>query len=251
MIGFSRPFGSLLACGGALGVVVAGTWAVGTARATPLVRMPAAVVTAMAPLPSPDSLAALLVSSPRSSRASRGTTAMLLEAVRVIDWVPSSSERAELLAEIADLPELDSAVVAAVSESSGRISSPSARARVLRALIRNHPDATAAARRPVLEAIGTMQSTPERAVTLELFVTSHRLSQQALVDALVHVEGLRADNERSRVLVAAAGAQRINGVARAVYIRVASGIPNDRYRSRALEALGRRGRESSSHRPHR
>jgi len=248
MIGSSRPFGPLIACGGALGIAVAGAWVVGGARARPIVRMPAAVVTALTPLPSRDSLAALLV-SPGGSRASRGTTALLLEGVRVIDWIPSSGERAELLTEIADLPELDSAVVAAVGESSVRISSPSARSRVLRALILNHPDATAGARRQVLDAIGTMQSTPERAVTLELFVTSHRLSQQALVDALVHVEGLRADNERARVLVAAAEAQRITGVARAVYIRVASGIPSDRYRSRALHALERRERESSSHRP--
>ena len=245
MIGSSRSFGTLLACSGALGVVIAGTWAVGTARATPVARMPAVVVTALPPLPSRDSLAALLVSSSRGSRASRATTAMLLEAVRAIDWVQSSNDRAELLAEIAALPDLDAEVVAAVGESSGRISSPSARAYVLRALIRNHPDATAGARRPVLEAIGTMQSTPERAVTLEVFVTSHRLSQQALVDALIDVERLGANNERSRVLVAAAGAQRIDGRARTVYIRAASGITDDRYRSRALSA---RGRESRSNR---
>ena len=247
MIGSRRLFGPCLACGGALGIALAGAWAVGAARATPLVRMPAAVVTALPPLPSRDSLAALLVSSPGGSRASRGTTALLLEAVGVIDWVHSSSDRAELLAEITALPELDSEVVAAVGRSAGRISSPSARAYVLRALIRNHPQATAAARQPVLEAIGTMPSTPERAVTLEVFVTSHRLSQQALVDALVHVERLGADNERTRVLVAAAGAQRIDGRARAVYMRVASGIPNERYRSRTLAALG--GRESRLHRP--
>ena len=252
MLGLSRPFGSLLACGGALGVLVAGTWAVGTAaRATPVARMPAVVVNALPPLPSRDSLESLLLVSPRSSRASRATTGMLLEAVRAIDWVQSSHDRAELLAEIAALPELDPEVVAAVGESSGRISSPSARAYVLRALIRNHPHATAAARRSVLDAIGTMQSTPERAVTLEVFVTSHRLSQPALVDALVEVERLRADNERSRVLVAAAEAQRIDGRARTAYIRAASGIPNDRYRSRALSALEGRGRERGAWRPSR
>jgi hypothetical protein len=243
MIGLSRPFGPLLACGGALGVAVAGTFAVGITRGATVVEMPAVVVTALRPLPSPDSLAALLVSSPRGSRSSRATRSVLLDAIAMIDGVPSSTERAELLAEIVDLPELDSEVVSAVGESAGRISSPSARSRVLRALIRNHPDATGDARRPVLEAIGTMQSTPERAVTLEMFVTSYRLSQPALIDALSQVERLRADNERSRVLVAAAGAQRIEGRARSTYLRVASGIPSDRYRMRALDALShRRGR---------
>ena len=237
MIGFSRPFGSLVCCGGALGVAVAGTWAYGAVHSAPVVTMPAVTVTALPPLPPPESLAAMLV-SPGSSRSSRATTRMLLEAVQVIDWVASSSERAELLGELAEFPELDSAVVSSVTTSAMRISSPSQRSRVLRTLIRNHPDATDAARRPVLEAIGTMQSTPERTMTLELFVSSHRLSQQALIDALVHVARLRADNERSRVLVAAARSQRINGRARSAYIRIASSMATHTYRHRALNAIG-------------
>jgi hypothetical protein len=247
MIAFSRPFGSLLACGGALGVAVVGSLAFGSSR-PPEVRLAPAVVNALPPLPSPDSLAALLVSDPHSPRSSRGTTRILLEAVAVVDWVPSGGERADLLTEIAELPDLDSDVVAAISQSAGRIPSPSARARVLRTLIRNQEEATAGARREVLDAIGTMQSTPERAVTLEMFVTTHRLSQGALLDALAQVERLRADNERSRVLVAAAGAQRIDGRARSAYTRIASAIPSERYRARALAALGR-GRDSHRHRP--
>ena len=237
MFGFSRPFGSLVCCGGALGAVVAGTWAVGTVRATPVVAMPAVTVTALPPLPPPESLAAMLV-SPGSARSSRGTTRMLLEALEVIDWVPSSSDRAELLSELAEFPELDSAVIASVARSAMRIASPSQRSRVLRTLIQNHPAATDAARRPVLEAIGTMQSTPERTMTLELFVSSRPMSQQALVDVLVHVERLRADNERSRVLVAAARSQRINGRARSTYIRLASSMTSDSYRRRAMSAIG-------------
>jgi hypothetical protein len=248
MLGFSRPLGPLVCCGGVLGVAVAGTWAVGTVRATPVVTMPPVSVMALPSLPSRDSLAALLV-SPGSARASRGTTRVLLDAVGVVDWVSSSGERAELLTEIAQFPELDSAVVVAVAQSAARISSPSARARVLRTLIRNHPVATDEARRPVLDAIGGMQSTPERAVTLELFVSSHRLSQPALLDALSHVERLRADNERSRVLVAAARAQRVNGRALSLYIRAAGGIQDGRYRRRALEAVGRESVARTRHRP--
>lgn len=239
MIGFSRPFGSLVCCGGALGVAVAGTWAVGSVRA-PLVAMPAVVVTALPPPPPPDSLASLLVSGPRNSRSSRGTTTLLLEAVGIIDWVPSSHERAELLGELIDMSDLDSSVVAALGRSSARIQSPGTRARLLRDLIANHPHATEAARRPVLDAIGSMQSTPERAMTLERFVTTRRLSPPALLEALQYIERLRADNERSRVLVAAARAQRIDGRARAIYMRAATAIPSDRYRSRAVAALTHR-----------
>jgi hypothetical protein len=247
MSGFSRPFGSLVCCGGALGVAVAGTWAVGSTRTTPDVVMPPVAVTALPPLPSRDSLAALLV-SPGSARTSRGTTRILLEAVAIIDWVPSSSERAELLADIAQFPELDSAVVAAVARSSARLSSPGTRARVLRTLIRNHRVATAEARAPVLDAIAGIHSTPERVVSLEVFVTSHRLSAHALLDALVHIERLRTESERSRVLVAAARAQRITGRAQTIYIRAAASMHEGRHRRRALAAIGR---ESAAHIPHR
>ncbi len=247
MFGFSRPFGSLVCCGGALGVAVAGTWAVGSVRATPLVSMPPVAVMALPSLPSRDSLAALLV-SPGGARPSRGTTRILLEAVAVIDWVPSSSERAELLADVAQFPELDSAVVVAVARSASRVSSPSARARVLRTLIRAHPVATAEARGPVLDAIAGMYSTPERVVSLEVFVSTHRLSQQALLDALVHIERLASDSERSRVLISAARSQRITGRAQTVYIRAAASMHEGRHRRRALQAIGR---ESVAHIPHR
>ncbi len=246
MILINRPFTHVLACGGVVGVAVAGSLAFGSAPAS-LETLPASVVVALPPLPSPDSLAALLVSSPYSRRSSRGETGMLLEAVRLIEAVPWSHERADLLTEIGALPQLDSAVVTAVARSSARIASPAARARILRTLIRNHPSATGPARRSVLDAASTMVSTPERAVTLELFVTSHRLTQPALIDALTHIERLRADNERARVLVAAARSQRIDGRARTVYLRAASGIHSERYRNRVLGAL--RGRGGREHRP--
>lgn len=239
MIGFSRPFGPLVCCGGALGIAVVGTWAVGTVR-EPVGTLPAVVVTALRPLPPPDSLAALLVDGPRSARSSRGNTRLLLEAVGIIDWVPSSHDRAELLSEIIGFPELDSAVVAALGQSAGRIPSPGVRAQLLRELIVNHRHATESARRPVLDAIGAMHSTPERAMTLERFVTARRLSQQSLAEALAHIERLRADNERARVLIAAASAQRIDGRARGAYLRAANGIQADRYRTRALSALDSR-----------
>ena len=238
MVGsFSRALAPLLCCGGALGIAVAGSWALAAGPTTPVVRMSPVVATVLPPLPPPDSLAKLLVSPESDFRSTRATNAMLLEAVRVVEWIPSSSERADLLTEIAEFPELDSDVVDAVSRSAAYIGSPSARSRVLRALIRNHPDATVESRRAVLDAISTMQSTPERAMTLELFVTMPRLSEQALIDAFAHVDRLRADNERARVLTAAASAQRIDGRARAAYMRLAASMQSSRYRERTLDAL--------------
>jgi hypothetical protein len=234
---FSRPLAPLVCCGGALGIAMAGSWAFAGGTTTSIVEMPPVVATVLPPLPPPDSLAKLLVSPETDFRSTRATTSMLLEAVRVVEWIPSSNERADLLTEIAEFPELDPEVVSAVSRSAAFIGSPSARSRVLRALIRNHPDASVESRRPVLDAISSMQSTPERAMTLELFVTMPRLSEGALLDAFAHVDRLRADNERARVLTAAAGAQRIDGRARAAYVRLAMSMQSSRYRDRTLDAL--------------
>ena len=244
MISLSRPFGPVFLCCGAVCAAVAGSLLMGAGE-TPTssdVPMEPVFVNALPPLPPPDSLAALLVSSPRDPYSSRATASMLTEALRVIDWIPSSHERADLLGEIAEMPRLDAALVAQVADAAGRVSSPSQRASVLRALIRNHPAATSDARYPVLKAISTMQSTPERALTLELFVSARPLELEALVEALAHAERLRAENERARVLIAAAGAQRFSGRGRAAYMRVAAGIHNERYRTRAYTALERRRR---------
>jgi hypothetical protein len=242
MIGISRPFGPLLACGGALGVAVAGSLAVGSDEMVGLptiAALPATVVTALPPLPPPDSLAALLVSSPGRSRFARGETGLLLEALALIEAKRSMSERADLLREVAEMPDLEDTVIVAVAQAAGRIYSPNARAYVLRRLILMQPSATAEARGPILDAIGAMQSSPERAMTLELFVTTRQLDQPALIDALVQIERLRADNERSRVLLAAAGAQRLQGRAIRVYQRAASSIASERYRERAMYPLRR------------
>ena len=245
MISFSRPFGPLCVCCGALGAAVVGSWAMGgiDEQQHAAVRMTPAYVSALPPLPSRDSLAALLVSGPRDPYASRATMGLLTEALRVIDWIPSSHERADLLSEIAAMPGLDPTLVAGVAEASRRISSMSARASILRALIRNQPAATSDARYAVLRSLSQIHSTPERALTLELFVSTRPLELESLVEALAHAESLRADNERARVLIAAAGAQRFSGRGRAAYVRVANGIRSERYRSRAFAALeGRRRR---------
>ena len=246
MISLSRPFGPVLACCGALCVAIAGSWVMGSAEVQEYsaVRMQPAYVSALPPLPPPDSLAALLVSGPRSGYASRATTGMLTEALRLIDWIPSSHERAELLSELAEMPAMDPSLVAEIANASGRIASPSARASILRSLIRNHPAATSESRYSVLRAMSAMQSTPERALTLELFVSARPLELESLVEALAHAESLRAENERARVLIAAAGTQQFYGRSRAAYVRVANGIRNERYRSRAFAALEGRRRRS-------
>ena len=248
---FSRPLAPLLCCGGALSAALVGTWAMGATPDTPVERMAPVVATVLPPLPPPDSLAKLLVSDDSRFRSSTATTSMLLEAIRVIDWIPSSSERADLLTEIAEFPDLDAEVVSAVGQSAAYIGSPGARSRVLRTLIRNHPRATEESRASVLNAIATMQSTPERAVTLELFVSSPGLSPQALADGIRGTASLRADNERLRVLLAAARNQRVEGRAKSAYLEAALGIRDQRYRNRALDALSgrRRDHEGDDHIP--
>jgi hypothetical protein len=249
MISFSRPFGSLCVCCGAVGAAIIGRWAMetGDVEEHAAARLQPAYVSALPPLPSRDSLAALLVSGSRGPYTSRATMGLLTEALRVIDWIPSSHERADLLSEIAAMPELDPAVVAEVADASRRISSMSARASILRTLIRNQPAATSRARYSVLQSLSQMHSTPERALTLELFVSARPLEMEPLIEALSHAESLRADNERARVLIAAAGAQQFSGRGRAAYVRVANGIRSERYRSRAFAALEGRRRRSDGH----
>ena len=245
----SRPFGPVGICCGVLGVALAGGWVMGSAdeHEYAMARMKPAYVSALPPLPSPDSLASLLVSGPRDPYSARATRGMLTEALRVIDWIPSSHERAELLSEIAAMPELDPSVVEEIANASSRIRSPSARASILRTLIRNHPAATSDARHAVFRAISSMQSTPERALTLELFVSARPLPVESLIEALGHAESLRAENERARVLIAAAGVQQFSGRGRAAYVRIANGIRNERYRSRAFAALEGRRRRTEGH----
>jgi hypothetical protein len=244
----SRP---LLNYAGAVAVALIGTWGVTVSEARrvapavaapPAAPAPAVVVHADEPPPSPDSLAALLIDGPRSRRAPRGQTALLLDVVSVTEQIWSTSERAAVLAEVAELPVLDSSVVTAVARAATHIPSPNLRVEVLRRLLEHHPHAVGASRAAVLDAIGSMTSASARAGTLALFVTRPRLTQPALVDALAHVSRLPSNGERSEVLVAAARANRIEGRARTVYVQAASSISSGRQRSRALSAIGARGR---------
>lgn len=195
-----------------------------------------------APTLSPDSLAALLIDTTRPRRASRGQTAMLRDIVAVTEQIWSTSERAEVLAEVAELPSLDSSIVTAIARAASRIPSPDGRSKVLRTLIHRHPHAVGASRAAVLDAAASMPWSSERVSTLHLFVTRPRLGEAALADALAHIGRISSNSDRSAVLIAAARANRIEGRARSVYIQAASGIRSERDRSRALSAIGVRGR---------
>jgi hypothetical protein len=205
-----------------------------------------AVVEAFPELAPPESIAALLVSPEGEDGfggASRRETALLLDVIHALDDVPERSGRTAALEEIASMPALDSAVVAALARASTRLSSSSNRQRLLRSVIRRQPYATSIARRDVLDAIGALRSSGDRASALETFVRQPELSDEALIEALMHVPRLSSNGDRSRVLVAAARSHRIGGRARTVYVRTANGISRGRDRARALEALGRGGDE--------
>ena len=203
---------------------------------------PPVIVAADEPAPSRDSLAALLVSSPRVRRAPRGETELLRDVIAVAEQIPSWTERAAVLAEIARLPRLDSSIVSAVGRSTATVLPSSVRGDVLSTLLQRHPHAVGASRRAVLGAIGSMSSSSDRASMLELFVTRPHLSQPALADALAHAMHLSSTRDRSSVLVAAARANRIEGRARTIYVRAAAGLPMGHQRSRALAAIASRSR---------
>ena len=247
-----RSSSPLLTYAGAVGVAVCGSWGVTVADArwssptaggaVPTLRAPAVVVEAHEPPPSPDSLARLLVGPHRPSRVPRNETAMLLDVIEATAQLWSSAERASVLMRIAEIPQVDSSIVSGVGRAATHIPSASARAEVLRALIHRHAHAVGASRASVLHAIGSLPSTSARASMLRLFVTRPRLTQPALVDVLAQASRLSASSDRSTVLVAAAGANRIEGHARTIYVEAAVSIPSPRHRARALSAIGARMR---------
>lgn len=254
----SRP---LLTYACAVGVAFLGTWgvtasearrpAVTVAAAPPAttLRAPAIVVEADEPLPSPDSLQALLlVDGGRSRRSRRGQTDMLRDVMAATEQVWSSSERASVLAEIARLPDLDSSIVTAVGRAATLIPSTGARSDVVRTLIERQRHAVGASRGAVLAAIGSTASSSERARMLEAFVAQPRLSAAALADALGQASHLPSSGQRSSVLIAAARANRIQGRARALYLGVASAISDRQHQSRALAAIGARQSHAGRHR---
>jgi len=208
--------------------------------------LPPTIVVAMPEMPSPDSLAMLLVSASLNDAfprpGSRGETALLLDLVSAAERLASRSDSLAALEEIARLDRLDSAVVSALARSATRLPSWSARERLLRTIIERHSHATAASRRAMLDAISAMPVSTGRAAVLQIFVTRPRLSQAALTEALGHVARLPV-GERHDVLIAAARAQRITGPARTIYMKAANGIPRARDRSRALDALRSRSSE--------
>src|SRR5687767_10977321 len=156
----SRPLLTYLA---AVTVTFVGTWGVMGAEASrspiapaatvPVVRAGAIVVEAEDPPPSPDSLAALLIDPSRPARGGHRQTAMLRDVIMMTEQIWSASERAAVLEEVAELPGLDSSIVAAIARASARIPSPSDRAEVIEKLLRRQPHAVGASRRAVFDAI--------------------------------------------------------------------------------------------------
>jgi len=255
MLGLRRPYDLFAAFAAGVGLSALGfhaapsiatRWPVANLWGRPLALVPAVVVAT--PLaPSPDSLAALLVSSTLNDAfprpGSRGETALLLDLVAAAERTGSQMEMLSVLEEIARVDRLDSAVVSALARSAGRLPSWSARERLLRTIIERHAHATAGSRRALLNAISGIPQSSGRAAVLEIFVTRPRLTQAALAEALTHVARLATASERSRVLIAAARTQRIEGPARSIYIKGANGIPSGRDRNRALDALRNRSSE--------
>lgn len=245
MLIIQSRFGPLAACTACTAVVAAALLGARTIDFEPpvdLVRVDPVQVVAIPPLPSRDSLARLLVSTSSDRATPRGETAMLLDIIAASERIGSGDHRAAVLMEITELRSLDSSVVSAVARASTRISSSRGSGHALRMLIRRHPEATGTSHRAVLDAVATMMSDSERAATLEMFVTRPRLGQGALIDALVQAGRIRGSSERSRVLIAAARANRIEGRARTSYLRAASGISSERQRSRVMAAIERGGR---------
>jgi hypothetical protein len=244
MLGLRRPYDLALAfAAGALttglgfsAVPLVASGARSTADPVAVGTLAPVTVAALPELPSRDSIAAMLVSGPPGE--GQETRALL----RIIDGVEGGRSHDDLavLEEIAGLESLDSSVVTALTTAAGRVGSSSTRDRLLRTIIRRHRHAVGASRRPVLDAIRASSSTSSRAATLELFVSQPRLSEAALIDAFAEVGRLPAEDYRSRVLGAAARANRIEGRARSAYLGVASRIRSSRERSRAMAALDRR-----------
>lgn len=173
---------------------------------------------------------------------------MLRDVMAATEQIWSSSARASVLAEIAELPDLDSSIVNAVGRAASHIPSTGARSDVVRTLIERQPHAIGASRGAVLAAIGSMTSSSERARLLEAFVAQPRLSAAALADALGQASHLPSNGQRSSVLIAAARANRIQGRARSLYLGLASGISDRQHQSRALAAIGVRRSHEGRHR---
>jgi hypothetical protein len=221
-------------------VAAAAMVALSAPRSAPVALTPS-FVDAYPELPPRDSLASLLVSSARDGelgRPSRGETAYLLDVIAALDDVPERSGRVAALEEIAVLPVIDSAVVAALARATNRLARSGNRLRILDAVIRHQPLATGRARRDVLDAIRSIPSSGGRADVLEVFVRRPGLTEAGLIDALAHVPALSSSADRSRVLVAAARTHRIGGRARTAYVRTVKTMTG-RHRSRALDALNR------------
>jgi beta-lactamase regulating signal transducer with metallopeptidase domain len=169
--------------------------------------------------------------------SARSDTTLMLEIIAAAEGISSSADRVAVLERMAKRPDLEPEVVSALGSAAGRVTSSSERSRLLRALVQNQAHTIGKSRRAVLDAIGTLPLSTEQATLLIQFINRPNLSEAALADALATSERITSNSEKTRTLVAAARLRKIEGDARASYLKSARTISTDSDRSRALSAL--------------
>ena len=170
-------------------------------------------------------------------QGTRPDSALLLEVIAASEGISSSEARVGVLERIARMSALDSTVVTALARASIKVQSTSMRSKLLRAIIEVQPHARDASRRAVLAAINSFPSATEQGTLLELFLGRGELTPDALVDALTAAGKMSGSIAKTKVLVAAAKGQRIEGPARQAYMLTAKTIETSSEQVRALTAL--------------
>jgi hypothetical protein len=167
----------------------------------------------------------------------RRDTTLMLEIIAAAEGISSNTDRVAVLERMAKRPNLEPEVVLALGSAAGRLTATYERTKLLKTLIQTQDHATGRSRRTVLDAIGTMTPSVEPSALLVEFIGHQNLSDSALSDALLTSQKISSNNEKAKVLVAAARLRRIEGDVRASYLKAARSITSDSERARALSAL--------------
>jgi hypothetical protein len=187
--------------------------------------------TAVLPVATPSALIEAI------QETTRPDTTLMLEIIAAAEGISSSTDRVAVLERMAKRPDLEPEVVSALGGAAGRVTSTTERTKLLQALVQVQDHATGGARRAILDAIGTMTSSPEQAALLSEFIARPNLSENALADALATSQKITSNSEKAKTLVGAARLRKIEGDARASYLKSARTITSDSERARALSAL--------------
>ena len=183
--------------------------------------------------PAPSSTALL-----RAMQATtRRDTTLMLEIIAAAEGISSNIDRVAVLERMAKRPNLEPEVVLALGSAAGRVTSTLERTKLLKTLIQTQVHAIGGSRRSVLDAIGSMSTSLEPGTLLVEFIARPNLSDSALSDALATSQKISSSTEKAKVLIAAARLRKIEGDARASYLKTARSITNDSDRARALSAL--------------